>query len=122
MPHHLFVYGTLHPDRAPAEIAHAVRHLRELGPGTLRGTRYDLGEYPGVVIHSGHSEEVAGTVFALPDDPAILAALDRYEDYRPSDLDSSLFVRTQHAVTMADGTTIECWVYLYNQPLRIKFE
>ena len=51
MPQHLFVYGTLHPDRAPAEIAHAVRHLREIGPATLRGTRYDLGDYPGVVIY-----------------------------------------------------------------------
>jgi gamma-glutamylcyclotransferase (GGCT)/AIG2-like uncharacterized protein YtfP len=115
MPHHLFVYGTLHPDRAPAEIAHAVRHLRFIGPATMRGTRYDLGEYPGVIIiHPDREDQVHGTVFALPDDPAILAALDTYEDYSPSDPARSLFVRAQHAVTMADGSTLDCWVYLYN--------
>jgi gamma-glutamylcyclotransferase (GGCT)/AIG2-like uncharacterized protein YtfP len=115
-PQHLFVYGTLHPDRAPAEIAHAVRHLRELSPGTLRGTRYDLGDYPGVVIHPDRPNDIVqGTVFALPDDPAILQALDRYEDYRPNDPTASLFLRATHPVTMADGTTLDCWVYLYNQ-------
>ena len=117
MPQHLFVYGTLHPDRAPAEIAHAVRPLRELGPATLCGTRYDLGEYPGVVIHPDRSDEVTGTVFAIPDDPAILAALDRYEDYRLHDPVASLFVRSIRSVKMADGTALECWVYLYNQPV-----
>ena len=116
MPQYLFVYGTLHPDRAPAEIAHAVRHLREIGPATLRGTRYDLGDYPGVVIHPNRDDVVQGTVFDLPDDPAVLAALDRYEDYRPHDPTAGLYLRAAHPVTMADGTTLDCWVYLYNQP------
>ncbi len=117
MPQHLFVYGTLHPDRAPAEIAHAVRHLPLIGPATLRGTKYDLGDYPGVVIHPDRNDVVQGSVFALPDDPAILTALDRYEDYRPADPASSLFVRVAHQVTQPDGSTLDCWVYLYNQPI-----
>ena len=115
MPHHLFVYGTLHPDRAPAEIAHAVRHLREIGPATLRGTRYDLGDYPGVVLHPNRYDVVQGTVFALPDDPAVLKALDRYEDYRPSDPAASLFLRVELPVTLSTGDTLACWVYLYNR-------
>ena len=28
----LFIYGTLHPDRAPAEIAAAARRLQPIGP------------------------------------------------------------------------------------------
>ena len=117
MPQHLFVYGTLHPNRAPAEIAHAVRHLREIGPATLRGTRYDLGDYPGVVIHRDRADVVHGTVFALPEDPAVLTALDCYEDYRPADPASSLYLRVALPVTQLDGSTLECWVYLYNQPV-----
>ncbi len=117
MPQHLFVYGTLHPDRAPAEIAHAVRQLRELGPGTMRGTLYSLADYPGVVIRPNRVDIVHGTIFALPEDPAILASLDRYEDFRPSDPTNSLFVRAIQTVTQADGSTLDCWVYLYNQPL-----
>ena len=117
MPQYLFVYGTLHPDRAPTEIAHAVRPFRELGPATLRGTRYDLGDYPGVVIHPDRSDEVSGTVFVIPDDSANLATLDRYEDYRPHDPVASLFVRSLRSVRLADGTALDCWVYLYNQPV-----
>jgi gamma-glutamylcyclotransferase (GGCT)/AIG2-like uncharacterized protein YtfP len=117
MSQHLFVYGTLHPDRAPAEIAPAVRTLRELGPGTLRGTRYDLGEYPGVVIHPDRNDQVQGTVFTLPDDPAVLRALDRYEDYCPNDPVASLFLRVIQPVTLSDGATLDCWVYLYNGPV-----
>jgi gamma-glutamylcyclotransferase (GGCT)/AIG2-like uncharacterized protein YtfP len=115
MPQHLFVYGTLHPDRAPAEIAPAVRRLTLIGPGTTRGTLYNLGDYPGVVIHPGRNDEVSGTVFALPDDPQVLASLDRYEDYRPTDPTGSLFIRTKCAVTLAQGNKIDCWIYLYNR-------
>ncbi len=114
MPHYLFVYGTLHPDRAPAEIAHAVRRLRLIGPATMRGTRYDLGDYPGVMIHPNRDDQVSGTVFALPNDPGVLAALDTYEDHRPSDPDGSLFLRVICPVTLPDGSTLQCWVYLYN--------
>ena len=117
MPQHLFVYGTLHPDRAPAEIAHAVRHLVELGPAILRGTLYNLGEYPGVVIHPDRNDQVSGTVFALPNDPAVLRALDTYEDYRPRDPAASLFLRAQLPVTRSDGSSLTCWVYLYNGPV-----
>ena len=117
MPQHLFVYGTLHPDRAPVEIAPAVRLLREIGPAILRGTRYDLGDYPGVVIHPDCPDIVQGTVFELPEDPAVLIALDHYEDYRPTDPTARLFVRVALPVTQPDGTPLECWVYLYNHQL-----
>ena len=117
MPQHLFVYGTLHPDRAPAEIAPAVRHLREIGPATLCGTRYDLGDYPGVIIHPNSSDFVHGTIFELPKDPSILIALDSYEGYRLSDPTASLFVRVALPVTQPDGSALDCWVYLYNQPI-----
>ena len=115
MPHHLFVYGTLHPDRAPAEIAPAVRHLREIGPATLYGTRYDLGDYPGVIIYSNRPDIVHGTVFELPEDPSVLTSLDRYEDYRPADPTASLFLRVALPVNQPDGSTLDCWVYLYNR-------
>ena len=117
MPKHLFVYGTLHPDRAPAEIADVIRPLREVGVGMISGTKYDLGDYPGVVQHPGSEDKVEGTIFAMPDDADLLAALDRYEDYRPGDPANSLFLRVQLPVTLADATLLDCWVYLYNQPI-----
>ena len=115
MPHHLFVYGTLHPDRAPAEIAAAVSQLKRIGSGTIRGRLYNLGDYPGVVIDPDHNDEIPGTIFALPNDPAILTALDRYEDFRPAAPTNSLFIRSECTVTLPDGNNIACWVYLYNR-------
>jgi gamma-glutamylcyclotransferase (GGCT)/AIG2-like uncharacterized protein YtfP len=110
----LFVYGTLHPDRAPASIAATVRRLIFVGPAIIRGKKLDLRHYPGLLLVPTHQDEVHGTVFLLPDDTTTLPALDAYEDFRPGDPVASLFVRQQHFVTLADGTELLCWVYVYN--------
>jgi gamma-glutamylcyclotransferase (GGCT)/AIG2-like uncharacterized protein YtfP len=119
MPGLLFIYGTLHPDRAPAEIADAARGLRPVGPGTIRGKLYDLGEYPGVMLDPSTSETIHGEVFAVPD-AETLARLDRYEDYRPEDASNSLFLRVQTTVTLDAGSTEVCWVYVYNRELPLQ--
>lgn len=121
MPEFLFIYGTLHPDRAPAEIAAAARRLTPAGYGSIRGRLLDLGEYPGLVLDAApaeggmavEAEIVRGEVFAVPD-AATLAALDSYEDYRPGNPAASLFLRTKAVVTMDDGSQKSCWVYVYN--------
>jgi gamma-glutamylcyclotransferase (GGCT)/AIG2-like uncharacterized protein YtfP len=106
MPDFLFVYGTLHPDRAPAAILPTVRRLQSLGPATVRGTLYHLGDYPGLLI--------PGPV-QLPTDTGALASLDAYEDFRPADPVGSLFVRIRTPATLPGGDHQTCWVYVYNQ-------
>jgi len=115
MPTLLFIYGTLHPDRAPVEIASAARRLQLRARGTIRARLYNLGAYPGAILDDA-APEIPGEVFLVPDD-ATLAALDAYEDFRPDDPTSSLFLRTKAAVTLDDGSSQLCWVYVYNQPL-----
>jgi gamma-glutamylcyclotransferase (GGCT)/AIG2-like uncharacterized protein YtfP len=109
----LFIYGTLHPDRAPREIATAALRLTSAGPATIRGHRYDLGEYPGVVLDPT-GPEISGELFTVPD-AAALAALDAYEDFRPDDPANSLFLRLETTATKPDGSPAPCWVYVYNQ-------
>ena len=113
----LFIYGTLHPERAPEEIAGVVSRLRPVGEGTIRGSLHDLGEYPAVVVNGDSRQKVAGSVFALPDDPDALASLDEYEEFRPEDPQNSLFIRSKRIVTLANGRRRRCWVYLYNKEL-----
>ncbi len=113
----LFVYGTLYPDRAPEEIHSVVRRMTPVGQGTILGQLHDLGEYPALVINGTRNQRTPGSVFALPDDPQILPALDPYEDFRPEDPPNSLFLRSKRTVTLADGKRKRCWVYLYNQVL-----
>ena len=123
----LFIYGTLHPERAPQEIAPVARRLKPLGAATgaatIRGRLLDLGEYPGLVLEDvadcirpeggAAFEDVPGEVFEVPDQ-ATLAALDRYEDFRPDDPEASLFLRVEAEVTLHDVRTVMCWVYVYN--------
>ena len=115
MPTLLFIYGTLHPDRAPAEIAATARRLVPHARGTIRARLYNLGAYPGIVLDDA-APPIPGEVFLVPDDPT-LAALDAYEDFRPDDPTNSLFLRTKAVVTLDDGSQVLCWVYVYNQSL-----
>jgi gamma-glutamylcyclotransferase (GGCT)/AIG2-like uncharacterized protein YtfP len=113
MPALLFIYGTLHPERAPAEIASIVRRLISAGPATVRGHRYDFGEYPGVVLDPA-GPVIRGEVFTVPD-TATLDALDTYEDFRPADPGNSLFLRVETSAVRSDGSAVTCWIYVYNR-------
>jgi gamma-glutamylcyclotransferase (GGCT)/AIG2-like uncharacterized protein YtfP len=115
MPDLLFIYGTLHPDRAPAEIAATARRLQPHDRGTIRARLYNLGAYPAIILDEA-AAEVPGEMFLVPD-AITLAALDAYEDFRPDDPTSSLFLRTKAIVTLDDGSPELCWVYVYNRPL-----
>src|ERR1039458_10348817 len=116
MPNHLFLYGTLHPDRAPAEIASAARRLTSIGRGTIRARLYNLGDYPAASL-APVGPGVPGGVFLGPD-ATTLSALDAFEDYRPGSPTDSLFLRTITVVTFDDGSRKSCWVYVYNRDPR----
>ncbi len=115
MPNHLFVYGTLLPERAPRRLAAAMASLPPLGPAWMRGRLYDLGRYPGAVSNSTTGGRIWGETFALPDNCAVLKALDAYEGYNPAKPAGSVFVRSRRPVTLANGRRIRCWVYLYGR-------
>jgi len=113
---YLFAYGTLLPERAPSDVAHIVARLRAIGEGTLRGTLYDFGDYPGAVLDDSSQTLIHGTIFELPQDRELLRELDEYEGFDPADASGSLFVRQVQPVTLATGELLRCWVYVYNRP------
>lgn len=115
MSEYLFTYGTLQPGMAPQEIAEAVNKLQPVGEGFVRGTLYDLGEFPGAVFDPRSTQKISGMVFRLPDDRRVLQQLDDYEEFDPSSPDNSLFVRALHPVELSNGQSIPCWIYLYNR-------
>ena len=112
---YLFAYGTLQPHLAPAEVADLVRSLENPGKGTIAGTLYDFGSYPGVVLGRLGGRRVVGTVFRLPKDSRILRKLDGYEEFDCESLDTSQFIRRLCPVQLADGRVLECWIYEYNR-------
>jgi len=112
MPDLLFIYGTLHPERAPREIADAAARLVPIGPATVRGHLFQLGEYPGVLLDPV-AAPISGELFTVPD-AATLHRLDWHEDFRPGDLAGSLFLRVETTATQPDGSQRSCWIYVYN--------
>jgi gamma-glutamylcyclotransferase (GGCT)/AIG2-like uncharacterized protein YtfP len=111
-PEHLFVYGTLmtgfvrRPLLGPAAVLE--------GPARVRGSLYDFNEYPGLVLDD--AGWVVGELYRLPDLAARLPALDRAEWYDSADEAGSLYVRRSAAVTLADGSARDVWLYVYNGP------
>jgi len=118
MSEHLFVYGTLLQSEAPREIASLVKRLRSLGSAHVRGRLYDFGEFPGAILDPSSKTMIHGELVALPSDGRMLEQLDRYEECDPSDPKGSLFVRKKVRVEMANGSSREGWIYVYNKPPR----
>jgi gamma-glutamylcyclotransferase (GGCT)/AIG2-like uncharacterized protein YtfP len=115
MSQHLFLYGTLLPSEAPKEIASIVKRFRRLGPAKVRGRLYDFGEFPGAVLDPSSRAIIHGELVVLPADGRVLQELDRYEEFDPTDPKGSLFVRKKARVEMANGSSLEGWIYVYNK-------
>ncbi len=115
MSDYLFVYGSLLPGEAEADTVSVMQQLLRLGPAYVHGKLYDLGEYSGAVLDAEADTEIAGEVFELPADPAVLAALDAYEGYDPTQPKDNLFVRLQAPVRLRDGRKLNSWIYAYNR-------
>jgi gamma-glutamylcyclotransferase (GGCT)/AIG2-like uncharacterized protein YtfP len=115
MSEFLFVYGTLQPGLAPAELAPAVANLVLIGEAFVNGVLYDLGGYPGAVLDASSQQRIIGAVYQVPEDPTVMAELDAYEEFDPAAPQSSLFLRMLHPVELATGGALQCWVYVYNR-------
>lgn len=110
----LFVYGTLHPSCAPGVLSDVVDRMQLVGPATVRGTLYNLGRFPGLVLDG--RGEVHGFVFQLPDDPSAIVRLDRYEGYEAGATTECLFARVRCVAATQDGSAVDAWVYVYQRP------
>jgi len=114
MSDHLFVYGTLRAGLNHPLLRLLARHGSPVGPARFGGRLYDLGAYPGVVPDRGAGWRVAGDLWLLHAPALVLPELDRYEGCHPAQPPPHEYRRERHPVRVADGTTREAWIYLYN--------
>src|SRR5271166_1237247 len=115
MSDYFFFYGTLIPQFSPPHLRPLLARFRLVGEGWARGTLYDLGTYPGAVLHGGGENRVFGRVFRATVDLPEVAELDRYEGYVSESSESSEYLRKRCEVQMESGEVKESWVYEYNQ-------
>lgn len=84
-----------------------------LGPCWLAGDLVDCGGFPGLIRGTGR---VLAERYRV-DDPAIVAALDAFEDVVPGDPAASLYRRERVGLLDATGASTgeTAWAYLYNR-------
>jgi gamma-glutamylcyclotransferase (GGCT)/AIG2-like uncharacterized protein YtfP len=100
MKHLIFVYGSL---RSGASSAMAARFpgSRFIGDATVRGSLYDLGAYPGLLLNESNGL-VVGEVFQVDDE--VLRELDDFEA-------PSSYWRKQVEVSVGCEKKT-CWIYV----------
>jgi gamma-glutamylcyclotransferase (GGCT)/AIG2-like uncharacterized protein YtfP len=114
MTDHFFFYGTLIPEFAPEHLRDILAGFQFLGEGSLAGTLYDFGSYPGAVFNDASQSMVFGLVYRAASDDLLLAELDRYEGYDQLSPAEGEYIRQRRNVTLDNGSVVECWMYDYN--------
>ncbi|MDA0260750.1 MAG: gamma-glutamylcyclotransferase [Proteobacteria bacterium] len=101
----LFVYGTLRRG-APGIAQRIISGDGEyLDTGSLPGSLYDLGAYPGLTVPAAPADRVVGDLFALRIPRRTLTRLDAYEGSR--------YRRTVGVVDTPKHGRVRAWVYRY---------
>jgi len=107
----LFVYGTLRKNTTEQTV------LTPRERGTIKGKLFSCGHFP-AFIPDPNGIDVQGEIIESDHDPYLgdldLQKLDRYEGYRSSDPEGSLYIRTTIDVHTNDNVR-KCWVYVFNQ-------
>lgn len=90
--------------------ARLAREAAYLGPGTVGGSLYRVGDYPGFV--PGQGGRVVGDLFRLVDAQATLAWVDAYEEIT-TDFPAPQEYRRERMKVDSEGGAVMAWVYVY---------
>ncbi len=107
-----FVYGTLRPGEVNHELFLRGRTASE-EPATLQdAVLYDGPGYP-YAVHRPGATIVGELITAAPGGyRALLAALDRLEEYEGPGRPGNVYDRIAREALRPDGTSVRAWVYL----------
>ena len=117
----IFTYGTL-MSSASGDMGAAERALLKafgtcVGQTSIRGTMFDAGACPGVVLTGGLRDIVLGELWRIPADvPDILEALDRYEGCAPQSPKPYPYGRHRIRVRCSGIGRVTAWIYLWERP------
>lgn len=114
----LFVYGTL---LSGLSNHHHMQGARCLGPASVQGALFDLGEYPAMLVAGSRAEPletVLGELYQI--EASHWQRLDTLEEVDPESIENSMYLRVTSEVTWLASTmpqTLRAQVYVYNWSL-----
>lgn len=113
---YVMIYGTLMEGYDGYKELSLGDYMTKIGECTVRGSLYDLGDYPGLILQDKsssdmekESEYVKGELYQV-DDESIFGIMDEFERYDPCG--DSLYIRQ---MVRLDEPQIDAWVYVYNR-------
>jgi gamma-glutamylcyclotransferase (GGCT)/AIG2-like uncharacterized protein YtfP len=113
----LFVYGSLRKGFHEQMYDYMSHYFHFVGYARLKGTMYDLGDYP-AVIPSDDGHWIIGELYDIKNQDEfeyVIAQLDDYEGCCPEEGEKSLYRRELSEIVLADNNTpTTAWVYWYN--------
>jgi len=107
---HLFVYGTLRRGGSN-DIARLVPEAVFIANASMRGTLFDLGDYPAMLV-DGRAGWIVGEIYAIPD--AGWPALDALEETVTPERPDGYYFRVIAEARLGDATFVPCEVYVAN--------
>jgi len=102
---HLFVYGTLMPERS--NFSRIERFVRGARAATTEGVLLGLGAYPAMVQGDG---VVRGVVLEV--EATALTITDHIEGFAPG-RERNLYMRREISVDLDGGESVRAWAYFY---------
>ncbi len=117
MTSNLFVYGTLMRGYQHTMARLLSANAEYLGEAACCGRLYLVKHYPGLVLSDDASEIVHGELYRLREVDAMLREFDMYEACGEGFPEPTQYLRRLLPVTLADGSTLEAWTYVYNWPV-----
>lgn len=118
---HLFVYGSLLSGFKSHAYEYIRKYFKLLGEATIKGTMYDMGEFP-VVVSQDTGRVIKGELYEInnPNEFSFaMAQLDDYEGLYPEE-GEEVFYEREAADVNFNGETVTAWVYWYNRDVADK--
>ena len=112
----LFVYGSLLSSSDHPMAQQLAAEATLLGQGHIRGHKYRIDWYVGVVPSERAQTVIDGEVYRLRLPGSLLPILDAYEEAEPWRGNAAESRRELLPVELNDGSTVSCWIYVYNRP------
>ena len=113
----LFVYGSLKRGFKNPMAQLLSRSADFIGEAHCRGRLYLVKHYPGLVLSDDPADIVHGELYRLRAREAMLHEFDMYEACGESFPQPTEYLRQMLSVTLADGSALEAWTYVYNWPV-----
>jgi len=111
----IFVYGSLRSGFHHPAYEYISRYFSLVGNAKVKGSLYDMGEYPAAVSSNG-SNFIVGELYAIKQADEFgwaIAQLDDYEGIHVEQGEIALYKREQTTVYINDTETL-AWIYWFN--------